>query len=78
MRREFRPPALSPLPNREKANLGTWVAYANPSSTEALVIFSARDADGQVLASVNQELAAVPRTAEDPPETPGKDTDRAE
>ena len=34
---------------------GTWVAYANPSSTEALVIFSARDADGQVLASVNQE-----------------------
>ena len=37
---------------------GTGVAYANPSDIESLVTFTARDADGQTLASVNQELSA--------------------
>ena len=35
---------------------GTGVAYANPSSTEALITFTTRDETGQTLASVNQEL----------------------
>ena len=50
MRRQFRPPALSPLPSREKARLGPEWAYANPSDTAALVTFTARDADGEVRA----------------------------
>ena len=37
---------------------GTGVAYANPSATAAVITFTARDADGQVLASDNQELSA--------------------
>ena len=37
---------------------GTGVAYANPSDTEALVTFTARDADGRMLASVDKELPA--------------------
>ena len=37
---------------------GTGVAYANPSDTEAVITFTARDADGLTLASVNQELSA--------------------
>ena len=37
---------------------GTGVAYANPSATEAAVTFTARDAVGQMLASVSQELPA--------------------
>ena len=36
--------------------LGTGVAYANPSSTAALVTFTAMDAAGQTLASVNHNL----------------------
>ena len=35
---------------------GTGVAYANPSATAALVTFTARDAAGQVLASVDETL----------------------
>ena len=35
---------------------GTGVAYANPSATAALVTFTARDADGEVLASVDETL----------------------
>ena len=35
---------------------GTGVAYANPSATSALVTFTARDADGRVLASVDRSL----------------------
>ena len=35
---------------------GTGVAYANPSATAALVTFTARDADGETLASVDQTL----------------------
>ncbi len=35
---------------------GTGVAYANPSDTAALVIFTVRDAEGRVLASVNRTL----------------------
>ena len=35
---------------------GTGVAYANPSDTEALVTFTARDADGWMLASVDKTL----------------------
>ena len=35
---------------------GTGVAYANPSDTAALVIFTVRDAEGRVLASVNRPL----------------------
>ena len=41
-----------------EGQFGTGVAYANPSDTAALVTFTARDADGQMLASVNQELPA--------------------
>ena len=37
---------------------GTGVAYANPSDTEAVITFTARDSDGETLASVNQELSA--------------------
>ena len=36
---------------------GTGVAYANPSATEALVTFTARDADGQMLDSVDKNLS---------------------
>ena len=36
--------------------LGTGVAYANPSATSALVTFTARDADGETLASVVRTL----------------------
>ena len=35
---------------------GTGVAYANPSDTSALVTFTVRDADGQMLDSVDQTL----------------------
>ena len=41
-----------------EGQLGTGVAYANPSDTEAAVTFTARDAAGQMLASVSQELPA--------------------
>ena len=37
---------------------GTGVAYANPSDTSAMLTFTARDADGQMLASANQKLSA--------------------
>ena len=37
---------------------GTGVAYANPSDTETVITFTALDADGLTLASVNQELSA--------------------
>ena len=36
---------------------GTGVAYANPSATEAVVTFTAKDADGQMLASVDKNLS---------------------
>ena len=36
---------------------GTGVAYANPSDTEAVVTFTARDADGLTLASVDKKLS---------------------
>ena len=36
---------------------GTGVAYANPSPTEAVVTFTARDVDGQMLASVDKNLS---------------------
>ena len=35
---------------------GTGVAYANPSDTAALVTFTAKDADGETLASVDETL----------------------
>ena len=41
-----------------EGQLGTAVAYANPSPTEARVTFTARDADGRMLASVDKELSA--------------------
>ena len=37
---------------------GTAVAYANPSATAALVTFTAKDAEGQVLARVDRTLLA--------------------
>ena len=37
---------------------GTGVAYANPSATAALVTFTAKDAEGQVLARANRQLLA--------------------
>ena len=39
-----------------EGQFGTGVAYANPSATSALVTFTARDAAGQMLASVNRTL----------------------
>ena len=39
-----------------EGRLGTGVAYANPSDTAALVTFTARDAAGQMLASVDRNL----------------------
>ena len=41
---------------QQESNGGTGLAYANPSSTESLVTFTARDAAGQVLASVDETL----------------------
>ena len=41
---------------QEEGKHGTGVAYANPSDTEALVTFTARDADGRMLASVDKTL----------------------
>ena len=35
---------------------GSGVAYANPSDTAALITFTARDADGRMLASVDETL----------------------
>ena len=40
-----------------EGQFGTGVAYANPSATAALVTFTARDAVGEVLASVDRELS---------------------
>ena len=37
---------------------GTGVAYANPSDTAALLTFTAKDADGETLASVDKSLMA--------------------
>ena len=34
---------------------GSGVAYANPSDTAALITFTARDADGRMLASVDED-----------------------
>ena len=42
---------------QEEGQFGTGVAYANPSPTSATVTFTARDAAGQVLASVDQTLS---------------------
>ena len=39
-----------------EGKFGTGVAYANPSTTAALVTFTARDAAGQTLASVDRTL----------------------
>ena len=39
-----------------EGRLGTGVAYANPSDTAAVLTFTARDADGEVLASVDETL----------------------
>ena len=41
---------------RAPGQLGTGVAYANPSDTAAVVTFTARDATGRMLPSVNQTL----------------------
>ena len=41
-----------------EGQLGTGVAYANPSTTLATVTFTAREATGQVLASVDRRLSA--------------------
>ena len=40
-----------------EGQFGTGVAYANPSPTEAIVTFTARDADGLTLASVDKNLS---------------------
>ena len=42
---------------RGEGQPGTGVAYANPSPTEAVITFTARDADGQMLASVDKNLS---------------------
>ena len=40
-----------------EGNSGTGVAYANPSDTAAMLTFTAKDADGQMLASVDLMLS---------------------
>ena len=40
-----------------EGQFGTGVAYANPSATAAVITFTARDADGEVLASVDRTLS---------------------
>ena len=40
-----------------EGQFGTGVAYANPSDTETLVTFTAKDADGETLASVDKNLS---------------------
>ena len=40
-----------------EGKFGTGVAYANPSDTAALLTFTARDADGETLASVDKNLS---------------------
>ena len=42
---------------QQEGKAGTGVAYANPSSTSALVTFTARDAAGRTLASVDRTLS---------------------
>ena len=51
-------PATRFITFAEKAGgkAGTGVAYANPSSSTAIITFTAKDAAGQTLASVNQTL----------------------
>ena len=39
-----------------EGRFGTGVAYANPSATAALVTFTAKDADGETLASIDETL----------------------
>ena len=57
MRRPFRPPAFVTFAEQREGQPGTAVAYANPSATaEALITFTARDAAGDVLASVDKRL----------------------
>ena len=46
---------------------GTGVAYANPSATETRITFTVRDANGEVLASVTQELSAGGHGAQNMP-----------
>ena len=43
---------------------GTGVAYANPSATEAVVTFTAKDALGQTLASVDKTLLSTEHAAQ--------------
>ena len=40
-----------------EGQFGTAVAYANPSATAAMLTFTARDADGETLASVDKNLS---------------------
>ena len=47
-----------------EGKFGTGVAYANPSSTAALITFTARDADGHTLASVDRTLLSGGHYAE--------------
>ena len=47
-----------------EGRFGTGVAYANPSDTEAVVTFTAKDANGETLASVNQDLSVGGHDAE--------------
>ena len=41
-----------------EGQFGTGVAYANPSATAAVITFTARDADGEVLASDDSDVVA--------------------
>ena len=60
----LRPRSAPPVPatrivtfaEQGEGKSGTGVAYANPSATAALVTFTARDAAGPVLASVDETL----------------------
>ena len=56
MRRRFRPPALSPLPNREKVSLGPEWPMPTLLTQRAHVTFTARDAAGRMLDSVVKTL----------------------
>ena len=58
MRQQFRPPALSSLPNREKVNLGPEWPMPTLPTHRPCVTFTAKDADGETLASVDRDPVA--------------------
>ena len=64
MRRQFRQTRFVTFAEQGEGKQGTGVAYANPSATEAVVTFTAKDALGQTLASVDKTLVSNEHAAQ--------------